>query len=80
MLSARSAAKCRLPVFPGVLESLFGIKYDFTGTWGVSRAPFEAFTLGTLAVVVGLAFVGYLWRRFRDTELVGVESAVADSL
>jgi amino acid transporter len=67
-------------VFPGVLESLFGIKYDFTGTWGVSRATFEAFTLGTLVVVVGLAVVGYLWRRFRDTDLVAVDAAVAESL
>ena len=40
-------------VFPGALESLFGIDYDFMDTWGVSRATYEALTLGTLAVVLG---------------------------
>ncbi len=50
-------------VFPGVLERLFGIGYDFEDTWGVSRTTFEVFTLGTLAVVVGVAVLGYLWRR-----------------
>jgi amino acid transporter len=52
-------------VFPGVLERLFGIDYDFTGTWGVSRTTFEAFTIGTLVVVVGTAVLGYVWPRLR---------------
>lgn len=52
-------------VFPGVLEGMFGIDYDFEGTWGISRTTFEVFTLGTLAVVVGVAVLGYLWRRLR---------------
>ena len=46
-------------VFPGVLERLFGISYDFHDTWGVSRTTFEVLTLGTLAVVFGIAIVGY---------------------
>ena len=46
-------------VFPGVLEQLFGLDYDFTDTWGVSRGTFEVLTLGTLAVVFGIAIVGY---------------------
>ena len=46
-------------VFPGVLESLFGIDYNFSDTWGVSRTTFEALTLGTLAVVFGHRVVGY---------------------
>jgi amino acid transporter len=45
-------------VFPGTLENLFGVEYDFTGTWGVSRGHFEALTLGTLAVIVALTVVG----------------------
>lgn len=53
-------------VFPGVLEGLFGIDYDFKGTWGVSRTTFEVFTLGTLAVIIAVAVVGYVWRRLRD--------------
>src|SRR3954468_9992574 len=46
-------------VFPGVLESVFGISYDFHDTWGVSRTTFEVLTLGTLAVVFAIAIVGY---------------------
>jgi amino acid transporter len=38
-------------VFPGTLEKLFGLSYDFFGTWGVGRGTFEALTLGTLAVI-----------------------------
>ncbi len=46
-------------VFPGTLEKLFGLSYDFRGTWGVSRGTFEALTLGTLAAIVLLVIVGY---------------------
>ena len=46
-------------VFPGVLESVFGLKYDFVDTWGVGRGKFEALTLGTLAVVLLLGLAGY---------------------
>jgi amino acid transporter len=59
-------------VFPGVLEKVFGVGYPFEDYWGVSRATFETFTLGTLAVVVGLAVLGYAWRRAR-----GVHEPVA---
>ena len=46
-------------VFPGTLESLFGIDYNFHDEWGVSRATFEVLTLGTLAVIFALALIGY---------------------
>lgn len=62
-------------VFPGVLEGLFGISFNFEDTWGVSRVTFEVFTLGTLAVVVGIAVLGYLWRRFRGGASAGTGSA-----
>ena len=52
-------------VFPGVLERLSGVNYDFAGTWDVSRATFETFTIGTLAVVMAIAVGGYAWRRLR---------------
>ncbi|MGN8025098.1 APC family permease [Microbacterium sp. 22242] len=52
-------------VFPGVLESLFGIEYKFTDVWGVDRTTFEAFTIGTLAAITALALVGYLYERRR---------------
>ena len=45
-------------VFPGTLESLLGVDYDFQDTWGVTRAHFEALTLGTLAVIAAIAVAG----------------------
>lgn len=39
-------------LFPGVLEGLFGIGYDFHDVWGLSRTAFEVFTLGTVAVLL----------------------------
>src|SRR3954464_11831641 len=50
-------------VFPGTLESLFGIDYNFVDTWGVSRSTFETLTLGTLGVILLLALVGYAMGR-----------------
>lgn len=47
-------------LFPGTLESVFGIDYPFEEYWGLSRMRFEVFTLGTLAVVILLGIVGYL--------------------
>jgi hypothetical protein len=45
-------------LFPGVLEGLFGIDYVFGDVWGVSRATFEAFTLGTVAVLLLVGAAG----------------------
>ncbi len=50
-------------VVPGVLDRALGVPYDFEGTWGVSRLTFELFTAGTLAVLIGFGFVGYLIAR-----------------
>jgi len=47
-------------VFPGTLEPLLGVSYDFKDTWGVTRAAFHSLTLGTLAVMFVVAVVGYL--------------------
>ncbi|GLY69693.1 APC family permease [Amycolatopsis taiwanensis] len=47
-------------VFPGTLERLFGLDYQFEDTWGVSQLTFEAFTLGTLAFLLVLGVVGYV--------------------
>ena len=47
-------------VFPGTLEAAFGIDYPFEEYWGVSQARFEAFTLGTLAVLLVLGVIGYV--------------------
>lgn len=48
-------------VFPGTLEPLFGISYNFRDNWSVSRSVFEALTLGTLAVIVVFGLVGYVF-------------------
>jgi len=71
-------------VFPGTLESLFGVDYDFVDTWGVSRGTFTALTLGTLLVVLVIAVIGYAVARDvrRMTVHVGVgdEPLVADAV
>jgi glutamate:GABA antiporter len=50
-------------LFPGVLEGLLGIDYVFQDVWGVSRASFEAFTLGTVALLLAVGAVGLLAAR-----------------
>lgn len=47
-------------IFPGTLERLLGLEYDFHEIWGVSQTAFEVFTLGTLAVLGVLGVVGYI--------------------
>jgi amino acid transporter len=47
-------------VFPGTLDRLFGLDYDFQETWGVSAGVFELFTLGTLAALAALGIAGYV--------------------
>jgi amino acid transporter len=47
-------------VFPDTLERLFGVGYNFKREWGVSQATFEVLTLGTLAVILAAALIGYV--------------------
>jgi glutamate:GABA antiporter len=60
-------------VFPGTLEKLFGLGYDFKDEWGVSRGAFEALTLGTLAVILVIALVGYALSRDVRERAVEIE-------
>jgi amino acid transporter len=62
-------------IFPGILEPLFGIKYDFLSIWGVSQWEFEGFTLATLLVLVGLGFFGYWRGKAIRAHLVGEPAA-----
>jgi amino acid transporter len=62
-------------IFPDTLEYVFGADYGFTGYWGVSRLRFEVFTLGTLAVVIAFAVVGYLAGRSVREQVVDVPLA-----
>lgn len=57
-------------IFPGTLQVLLGVDYDFSQASGVSYASFEALTLGTLAFIVLLALVGYVrGRRVREARV-----------
>jgi len=53
-------------VFPGTIESVLGIQYDFASSWGVSRLTFEVFTVGTLLMIVAFCTVGYWWAQRHD--------------
>src|SRR6266568_4957730 len=56
-------------VFPDVIEKALGAGYNFKATWGISRLRFETFTLGTLAVIIAFAVIGYwLGRPVREQE------------
>ena len=58
-----------IAVFPDVIERAVGAGYNFQDTWGVSRLRFEAFTLGTLAVIIAFAIIGYwLGRPVREQQ------------
>ena len=50
-----------------------GLSYDFKDNWGVSRAKFEVYTLVTLAIIVGIAVVGYLAGASVRREIVEAE-------
>lgn len=47
-------------VFPGTLENVFGVEYDFDAVWGLPQATYEAFALGTLGCILALGLVGYV--------------------
>lgn len=58
-------------VFPGTLEPLLGVDYNFTDEWGVSRLAFHGLTMGTLVIMFAVAIVGYAsGRRVREHEVV----------
>jgi amino acid transporter len=67
-------------VFPGTLENLLGVSYDFEDTWGVSRAHFEALTIGTLAVIVAISVTGLVLgaRERRRQESAAVTALAAE--
>lgn len=50
-------------LFPGTLEAVLGIPYDFHAVWGVSRLSFETFTLGTVIVLLLIGAMGHALAR-----------------
>jgi amino acid transporter len=48
-------------IFPGTIdEYVFGLHYSVHDNYGVSRARFEVFTLGTLGAVILFGVIGYI--------------------
>jgi amino acid transporter len=57
---ALTAAVVVVTAFPGTLENWLGGSYTWSDSWTISRTEFESFTLGTLAVFIVVALVGYV--------------------
>ncbi|MDQ1231872.1 APC family permease [Sphingomonas sp. SORGH_AS_0879] len=62
-------------ILPGSLEYILGFQYAFEENWGVSRLRFEVFTLGTLALLIVIALLGYM-NNMRISLLGGRRSSV----
>ena len=66
-------------VFPGTLEAVFGLEYDFLAIWGVTQLNYELFTIGTLVVLIVVAALAYRSARRLREESVPVIADVDDS-
>ncbi len=47
-------------IFPGTLEKIFGVGYNFKDNWGVGQGRFELYTLVTLGAIVAFGLIGYV--------------------
>lgn len=47
-------------LFPGLLEKILGLDYDYMDIWGTSATNVLGFTLGTFVIVVLIGIAGYL--------------------
>jgi amino acid transporter len=68
-------------VFPDTLERVFGVGYGFKDSWGVTETKFEVLTLGTLALIVVIGFVGYYFGagvRSHVATIGGVEATATE--
>src|SRR5205085_4791144 len=69
-------------IFPGTIdEYIFGLHYSVPDNYGVSRARFEVFTLGTLGVRGASGLIGYiLGKPVRDRQVdIPLEAAATAS-
>jgi amino acid transporter len=64
-------------LFPGTLEGVLGVDYNFGDTWGVSRGKFELLTLGTVGVIVVLTLLGLLLGRAERARVAQAPAAPA---
>jgi amino acid transporter len=74
LITAWVALGSWVAVFPGTLEKLFGIPYDFEDNWGVSRGRFTIYTLVTLAVILAFGIIGYAMGADVRKDVVASES------
>jgi amino acid transporter len=66
-------------VFPGTLEKVFNVPYDFADNWGVERGRFEVYTLATLGIILAFGLVGYWAGKDVRKHIVAQEGAVAEA-
>jgi hypothetical protein len=65
-------------VFPGTLEKVFNVPYDFVDNWGVGRGRFEIYTLATLGIILVFGLVGYWAGRDVRTQIVAQEGTLPE--
>jgi amino acid transporter len=75
LITAWVALGSFVAVFPGVLEKIFGVGYDFKDNWGVGRGRFEVYTLVSLGVIVLFGVIGYILGSDVRSEAVAHEGA-----
>jgi amino acid transporter len=73
LITAWVALGSWVAIFPGTLEKVFGVPYDFQDNWGTSRGKFEGYTLVALGVIVLFGIVGYYLGSDVRREAVDVE-------
>jgi amino acid transporter len=66
-------------VFPGTLEKVFGVPYDFVDNWGVGRGRFEVYTLATLGIILAFGLAGYWAGKDVRKQIVAQEGALPES-
>ena len=67
-------------VFPGTINHVIGLDYSIKSEWAVSGVTFFAFTLGTLAVIIGISVLGYVVASGVRSRTVEVPIAETDPL
>jgi amino acid transporter len=65
-------------VFPGTLEQLLGLDYDFKDEWGVTQLKYTVLTFGTLGLIALVALLGYWSARDVREQTVDVPVGTAN--
>ena len=72
---------CVTLLWPGLIDNMLGQSYSMADSWGMSRARFEIFDLGTFAVLmlIAVVFWAYGRRQGRVSEDAVIEGVVVES-